>query len=1159
MPHMRGARAGSAAMFAVALLVTPTWTGPVAAHAIVGAGVPQASVGAVSGTAGTVTDSRTPGSFVPVSPARLLDTRTGVGAPGPVKAGSTIHLQVAGRGGVPATGVAAVVLNLTVTAPSRAGYVTAYPDGTVRPTASNLNYVTNQTVADLVTVKVRTNGKVALATTSAGQAQLIADVSGYYADGAVTEPGGFVPVDPARVLDTRTGVGATGPVPAHGTVHLQVAGRGGVPVTGASAVVVTVTVADPAGAGYLTAYPDGTARPTTSSLNFTAHQSVPNLVTVTLGATGKIALTNSSTGTIRLVADLAGYYLAGTATANGMFVPVAPQRLVDTRSGSGATGPVSAGGTIPVPTGALPASDPSAGVAAVVLNVTVTQPRSAGYLTAYPGATSRPVASTLNFAAGQTLANMAVISVGTDGTVVVTNRSGGTAQIVVDVTGFMVFSNLATVGAAGVAAGNRHTCAVTPGGGVKCWGDNHLGQAYGTNPSEPTAHTALADGSGVAEVTAGGDTTCALVVTDDGGSIECWGDNTDGQLGTGTSSPTPSPVAVPVAGIPPAAAVALSLSFGCALTQAGGVWCWGAGGIGPLGTTSTSPAPVPVPGLTSGVVSLAAGERHMCLLTQLGGVECWGQNDSGQLGDGTTSSSSTPHQVNWLPTGVVSLASGATHTCAVTADGGVRCWGSGYRGELGDGTTSSSGHPVPVAGLPARARAVTAAGEHTCALLEAGRVWCWGENPEGQLGSGSITTKELAPVAVAGLDGAATRLGTGPQHSCATLESGALQCWGQNAEGELGNGETRIVRSPVQVTGITSGATAVASGNTSCAIVDGTLRCWGLGAHGAVGTQYIDNYDYQSTPIPAGAAPGTVTSVDTDRQACEVAAGAVLCWGDNTTGELGNGTTVPSTTPIAVPGLSSGMAAVATGVGFSCALSAAGAVSCWGAGALGNGTVTRSLVPVPVTGLSSGVTQITAGLDFACAVKDAGAALCWGADRYGQLGDGTGGHTTPYQTLPAQVLGLTSGVIDIAAGAYHACARTTSGAVLCWGSNAVGQLGSGTVGGLSLVPAPVIGLSAGASAIAAGGTDSCAIASGTLSCWGNNALGQLGTGSASAAAATPQPVTALGTDVSSVSVSSANACAVTDGTINCWGRRDYGALGNGTSTIVPTPTTVLGL
>ncbi|NMM25399.1 MAG: hypothetical protein HHJ11_18335 [Phycicoccus sp.] len=371
----------------------------------------------------------TPGGFASLAPFRLLDTRSGVGAAKvAVAAGGTVHLQVTGRGGVPASGVSAVVLNVTVTAPTSAGFVTVYGDGSVLPTASNLNFVKGQTVPNLVIAPVGTNGKVDLYNGSGGTVQLIGDVSGYYLAGAPTVAGAFGSLAPARLLDTRTGVGAPKvAVAASGTVHLQVTGRGGVPASGVSAVVLNVTVTAPTAPGFVTVYGDGSVLPTASSLNFVAGQTIPNMVLVKLGPGGTVTFYNAA-GTVNVIADLVGYYQPGTGAG---FTGTAPARVLDTRSGLGAPkAKLGAGRTLTLTVPGLPA-----GATAVALNVTVTGPTAASYLSVYPGGTTRPTASSLNFVAAQTIPNMVLVKLGPGGTVTFYNAAG-TVNVIADLVGY---------------------------------------------------------------------------------------------------------------------------------------------------------------------------------------------------------------------------------------------------------------------------------------------------------------------------------------------------------------------------------------------------------------------------------------------------------------------------------------------------------------------------------------------------------------------------------------------------------------------------------------------------------------------------------------------------------------------------------------------------
>ena len=380
------------------------------------------------------------GGLNPLAPSRLLDTRIGVGvAAGAVAPGGVVALQVDGQGGVPTTNVSAVVLNVTVAGSSGGGYVTAYADGATRPTASNLNFSPGQVVPNLVVVPVATNGKVDLYNGSAGSTQLVADVAGYYVSGTPTAPGAFGSLPPARLLDTRSGVGAAGAVAPNGVVSLLVANQGGVPLSNVSAVILNVTVAGSTAGGFVTAYGDGTTRPTASNLNFVAGQVVPNLVVAPVGANGRVDLYNGSSGTTQLVADVAGYYLSGTPiVAAGAFGSLLPARLLDTRTGVGAAaGAVAPGGVVVLQVtnhGAVPSSK----VTAVVLNLTVAGSTGGGYVTAYGDGTARPTASNLNFSAGQVVPNLVVVPVGEDGAVDLYNGSSGSTQLVADVAGYYV-------------------------------------------------------------------------------------------------------------------------------------------------------------------------------------------------------------------------------------------------------------------------------------------------------------------------------------------------------------------------------------------------------------------------------------------------------------------------------------------------------------------------------------------------------------------------------------------------------------------------------------------------------------------------------------------------------------------------------------------------
>lgn len=357
------------------------------------------------------------GEFTSLTPKRILDTRTGLGSgghPHPLGQGASIGVQITGQGGVPATGVQAVVVNATVVDPTGTSFLTVWPSGLARPQISNINYVPGQTVPNLVTVLLGADGKVNVYN-ALGSAHVVFDVVGYYSDETGPLGARYRSLSPKRLFDTRTGAGGVGTtgIGSGATLPFTVTGKGGVPATGVTAVVMNVTAAAPTAPGYLTVYPGDVSRPVASNLNFKPGVVVPNLVTVRVPDTGVVNFFNSL-GRTHVFADVVGYYTVDTSTEEGRFVALPPTRSFDTRRDLGFRF-----GPDEVWSIGIAGFDyiPPSGAGAVLSNVTVTQPSDPAWLTVYPmdGCDTPPNASNLNFSRGQTIANLTVTRLAYDG------------------------------------------------------------------------------------------------------------------------------------------------------------------------------------------------------------------------------------------------------------------------------------------------------------------------------------------------------------------------------------------------------------------------------------------------------------------------------------------------------------------------------------------------------------------------------------------------------------------------------------------------------------------------------------------------------------------------------------------------------------------------
>lgn len=683
-----------------------------------------------------------------------------------------------------------------------------------------------------------------------------------------------------------------------------------------------------------------------------------------------------------------------------------------------------------------------------------------------------------------------------------------------------------------IAVGNSHACVVNVLGRVLCWGDNRSAQlGWGAVTPYESTPGPVVGLPAIVAVGARATHSCALAAN---GTLYCWGGNQSGELGR--DSITPYEAGVGAVGLQKIINFDIGQTHTCAVNSEGRVFCWGSNDRGQLGTGAATPfeaMPQEVAGVGN-VVAVSLGEWHSCALSAGGLVHCWGDNLLGALGTGVTGGQfETPQLVAGLDK-VTAIHAARHRTCARITDAGVSCWGN----------AGGNAQPSPVHVLEgSKLQALALADFHACALQSDDSLECWGTNREGQLGAGLVSDHEFPPVAVGG--GPYLAVDVGPVHSCAIEQDGGVTCWGDATRGRLG-GPVPVFEStmPVAVSDIDDALQQSVGDFHSCLRhADGTVSCWGSNQLGQLGLGFIGGDVAVPTKLPG---LKSVTSVQSGRRhACALLADAsAVCWGTAYEGALGAGTPPASAapTPVNASGLDDAVG-LAAGDRHTCAVRASGAIDCWGAndaGQLGRGfTGAPAFVPGQVPGITQAQQVHTRGA-HSCALLADATVQCWGPNASGQLGRGT---MTPFETSPAPVMGL-AGVVALGVGDRHACAQTSVAGldeIYCWGSDLFGQLGNGAVGDPQ--PAPV-SVGSELMLLTVGDNGACARAATGVVCWGSNARGQLGNAIASPVDA-PQPSPAFD-EAETISMGLSHTCAMdASGTVACAGYGYEGQLGNG--------------
>ncbi len=569
-----------------------------------------------------------------------------------------------------------------------------------------------------------------------------------------------------------------------------------------------------------------------------------------------------------------------------------------------------------------------------------------------------------------------------------------------------------------IEAGLTHVCGVNAGA-LYCWGSAEAGQV-GTGTSgdgllvqQPTS--VLGATPVWSSLAAGGAHSCA--VRD--GSLYCWGLNDNGQLGQGSADVTPIAQPVRVGEDNTWAQVTAGWGHSCAIQRGGDLYCWGRNGRGEVGDGSLHDEPVPIH-LGQGFASVNSSSTHSCAIDAAGALWCWGSNRYGELGVGVVPEKSAPTRIgNRLWQRIDAFASSV---CGIRSDGSLWCWGEGSYGQLGLGAGIFSGSPMPRQVAPGSTwQSVSLGAWHGCGILEDdGSLWCWGASFYGQLGNGDFSVDHGEPVPVATSAGPFSELSAGWDHTCAIANDGALYCWGDDYEGQIGDGPNAdpgvlMTALPSREATVANDWLSVDAGDSfTCATKsDGTLWCWGRNADLQLGV--VDDPSAQLAPVQAFAPEADWLAVAASDDftlggaACGIRGTALgtyslWCWGNGPLGADATTQTSPSTPKVQEATARQDWGSVSVGARHAAAVTIGGELYSWGSnqsGALGIGNKQQSDSQRPVreaSGTSDWV-QVATGADFTCALKVDGTLWCWGEGGDGQHGDGSAWSETPKRVL----------------------------------------------------------------------------------------------------------------------------------------------------------------
>ncbi len=702
-----------------------------------------------------------------------------------------------------------------------------------------------------------------------------------------------------------------------------------------------------------------------------------------------------------------------------------------------------------------------------------------------------------------------------------------------------------------VSVGGSNGCGIQNDGSLWCWGEDGSSQ-LGNGPGNTPQDAPMRVGGGTNDwesISVGADYGCAIK-TDK--SLWCWGSDSWGRLGNGTGASNQQSPMREDSNANNWKVVSTGTGHTCAVKNDGSLWCWGDDGQGQLGNgaiTGDQHSPMREDSNASNWESVSTGGSHTCAIKTDGTLWCWGGDALGQLGNGAPSNQTSPMRESSNATNWRQVSAGFTHSCAIKTDGSLWCWGSDTRGELGNGPgVSHQQSPVRETTNANDWKNVNASNANfTCATKTDGSLWCWGASDSGQLGNGVLTPDQHSPVREAtnannwesiatfrsnaacaiktdgGLwcwgsdrsyrlgNGTATgdqpapaqessnaynwkNISAGQSHTCAVKTDGSLWCWGFDGSGQLGNGATSSDQdSPTrESTNATNWSFVDAGQSHTCAVkTDGSLWCWGLGGNGQLG-----HGSTGSTVSPvresSNATDWTQVSAGSTHTCAVKTDGSLWCWGSDGQGQLGNGGAITGNQVSPVREVSNATDWVQVSTGYSphtCAVKTDGSLWCWGtdtSAQLGNGVAVTSNQDSPMredTNATDWV-QVSAKSNYTCAIKTNGELWCWGANGQYQLGHNLGIHSPGREKTNA------TNWAQVSTAGNHTCGVKTDGSVWCWGYNRDWQVSNRAVAALQ---SELIGVTKNVKQVAAGGSHTCAIKTDdSVVCWGSNVNSQLG-------------------------------------------------------------------